>query len=606
LKIVSNYITYILIGNVTAFISNLVNITNNGPEGITILKKFVLGVNPIYAFFIRLAEPRKDLKNTDDYYKLKIFNTFAIISIIITLINGFFRLWPFLINNNNNNILNYSILISSSILIFLVIFLLLLGKSKYYIAGFYIFPVAPLLVIWSYYPAIKMDPSVELLILNPTIILIIGLVVGGLLLSIKELVIFILISISDMILFYGIALNYSIDLIIPRFLALFLVGIFTIINATFRVKSYNLLHDVNYKLTKEVDVKQNSLIEERSILYALIANLKEGVIILDFNQVPLLVNNNFISIYEEITNTTFKLDESLQNGLEEENLFYKFISKTSFNQTITEIHEFNKKFYLLIKHLLKVNLDSKNLGTMIEIQDITELKAVDVLEKNFRTVIMHELRTPTTSLQLAVSNLIKYWERLSEGEVNKLLISMQNSINKFSNIVKKVSLLSDLEINKEVTFLKLDIKSFIQEIKKEFIKESNDHKIVLIDLVDKKGLLNLDKKLIFQVIRIIIDNAEKFSPKKSEILITCLIENLMLIIEITDQGLGMDKLEIPLAFNRFYKGTNSENIPGEGLGLSIAKEILVRHKGDIEFISKLHEGSKIKIVLPIIKLLDRL
>jgi signal transduction histidine kinase len=548
------------------------------------------------------VEPRKELKGKDDYYKSKIFNIFSMISIIITLINGFFRLLPFLFNNNKS-VLNYSILISSSILFLMVFFLLFIGKSKYYLVGFYIFPIAPLLAIWSYYPAIKSDPNIELLIINPTIILIIGMVIGGLLLSIKELVIFNLLSIFDMFLFYGIALNYSLDLIIPRFFALFLVGIFAIINATFRIKSYNLLHEINYKLTKEVEVNQNSLIEERSILYALIANLKEGVVILDLNQVPLLVNNNFVSYYREITNMELKLDISIIKNVPFESFLHQFVLKADNNTSFAEIHEFNKKFFLLKKNTLKVNLDSKILGVMIEIQDITDLKVVDVLEKNFRSVIMHELRTPTTSMQLAVSNLVKYWERLSKDEIQGILASMQISTNKFVDIIKKISLLSDLEKKKEPKFSNLEVKSFIEEIKNEYLTEKHSHKIVLIDLINENGILNIDKNLIFQAISAILNNAEKFSPKESEIQITCQKNDQNLFIDISDTGLGMDESEIPLVFNKFYKGSNSENIPGEGLGLSIAREILIIHNGDIEFISKLHEGSKIKLILPIIKLL---
>jgi K+-sensing histidine kinase KdpD len=180
---------------------------------------------------------------------------------------------------------------------------------------------------------------------------------------------------------------------------------------------------------------------------------------------------------------------------------------------------------------------------------------------------------------------------------------MQISTNKFVDIIKKISLLSDLEKKKEPKFSNLEVKSFIEEIKNEYLTEKHSHKIVLIDLINENGILNIDKNLIFQAISAILNNAEKFSPKESEIQITCQKNDQNLFIDISDTGLGMDESEIPLVFNKFYKGSNSENIPGEGLGLSIAREILIIHNGDIEFISKLHEGSKIKLILPIIKLL---
>ena len=116
--------------------------------------------------------------------------------------------------------------------------------------------------------------------------------------------------------------------------------------------------------------------------------------------------------------------------------------------------------------------------------------------------------------------------------------------------------------------------------------------------------MNLNLKLFFQAITNIIDNAKKFS-KDSEIKFTYYNqEKKNFIIEIRDYGTGISKQDLPFVFNRFYKGKYAENLDGEGLGLSIANEILILHNGKIEISSELQKGTKVLLKLPIIKNLD--
>ena len=547
--------------------------------------------------FDEIVSPQKELSGTENYYKVKTFNSFVFFAIVGALINFLIRIISTIESNQNNTF----IIFDSFLLIIIVIIFFLLGKSKYYNLGFILFPFAPLGSIWIYYVPFKADPLIEHNIFNPIYILIIGLVVSGLLYSIKTILVFLVFSIIDMFLFYGPILNFSIQWLLPRFLILLLVGVFMIMHAYFRLVSFKYLNDSNIKLSKEVEITQRNLTDERAILYSLIGNLKEGVIIIDNNNFPVIVNNNFINLYREITKGEFTIDNKINEFINKDNIFSNFLLKLNRNEhTVSQIYENKDQSYLLIGNHLKIKNEFKILGKMIEIHNITELKMVDILEKRFRKTIMHELRTPTTSLQLSISNLSKYWDKISEEDKLKLIRSMEKQSLKFSDIIKKVSTITDLEDNHNLNFSEININSFILDFKNLFVNSKTNHDIKITSLINTNLLVNINMKLIMEAINNILDNAMKFSKKGSEILIKFYLKNdTDLIIEISDQGIGIEESEIPFIFNRFYKGKNAENLSGEGLGLSISREIILLHNGKIFVRSKIDQGTTVEISLPI-------
>lgn len=107
---------------------------------------------------------------------------------------------------------------------------------------------------------------------------------------------------------------------------------------------------------------------------------------------------------------------------------------------------------------------------------------------------------------------------------------------------------------------------------------------------------------------ILLDNAIKYSPDKSTVELTSLARRKKVLIEVSDQGMGISKKDIPHLFDRFYRAdlSRSKNKKGQlaqaggyGLGLSIAKQIVQKHKGEISVESKIGKGSTFKVTFPI-------
>ena len=560
--------------------------------------RYITFANNLIKICDNLVTPINELKGNNDYYRVKSLNIF--------LFDGFFASFLYLIialltSLFHNPITDEKAIPIILIFIFVEITFLLMGKSTFYFLEFLLVPASTLLGIWSYFFQYEGQSNLTFSVFNPTTILVLGIIVSGIILSKFELLIYSILSIFDIFIMYSL-LAYPLSQLLSSILILIYVTMFMIINSYFRILSYKYLNETNLKLTKEVEITQKDLLKERSILYALVANLQDGVIIIDFDFMPIIVNNNFINIFNEITKENFTIDKPIWNEENKANIF-NFLTKAKFNLSISEVQEKNKKFYLFITHLIKIKLEKDTIAIMIEIHDITDLKALDVLEKNFRNLIMHELRTPFTTMQLSVGNLLNYYDKMKIEDRERILRALKTSTDKFGEIIKKISTLSNLEIVKEVKFANIDCKTFITDFKKLLITfEEPNNTFTILDQITRINIINIDKDLIFQAIENILDNSRKFSKEKIEIGINFSeVESKYFKIEIRDNGIGIDTSELPFIFNRFYKGKDAENIPGEGLGLSIVKEILHIHKGDVKIESEKGLWTSVNLYIPIVK-----
>ncbi|AJI67657.1 histidine kinase-, DNA gyrase B-, and HSP90-like ATPase family protein [Francisella tularensis subsp. holarctica] len=117
------------------------------------------------------------------------------------------------------------------------------------------------------------------------------------------------------------------------------------------------------------------------------------------------------------------------------------------------------------------------------------------------------------------------------------------------------------------------------------------------NILDKK--LNLNKNLIFQSIINILDNCYKYSKDNTEISINTKIQNSKYIIEIADQGIGINNENTDKIFERFFHEEKSRSQTGNGLGLALVKKIIQLHDGDIIAQNNKPQGLKMIISLPL-------
>ncbi|WP_317367764.1 ATP-binding protein [uncultured Tyzzerella sp.] len=239
-------------------------------------------------------------------------------------------------------------------------------------------------------------------------------------------------------------------------------------------------------------------------------------------------------------------------------------------------------------------------GIMIVLKDITRQKKLDDMRKEFVANVSHEIRTPITTIK-------SYTETLLEGaiEEKELAIDFLNTINEASDRMKFLTddllELSRLDGGKiSFNFKISNLYDIVLGCVKQniIIASKKNQQIILKEPNNKNMIVMVDTDRINQVLNNILSNAIKYSyeNKNIEIFIEENIDNF--IVNIKDNGIGIPKEDIGRIFERFYRvdKARSRAMGGNGLGLSIAKEIMLEHSGDIKAFSKVGEGTTMQVI----------
>ena len=213
----------------------------------------------------------------------------------------------------------------------------------------------------------------------------------------------------------------------------------------------------------------------------------------------------------------------------------------------------------------------------------------------------HELRTPITALKAAIEVTLRN-KKNSKTEMKKILKSNLEDINHLQTLTE--GLLKSARYgksNQHVDFDLFDIQKTAQRAVRQMAPLASEKNIKLT-LKSASQIFEGNKKSIFNLLIILLDNALKYTPKNGQIgLKTETVKN-KLVIEIKDSGVGIDKKDLPFIFDRFYKADRSRlktNTPGFGLGLSLLKKIVQTHQGSIGVSSSLDKGTTFTVKLPL-------
>jgi signal transduction histidine kinase len=233
---------------------------------------------------------------------------------------------------------------------------------------------------------------------------------------------------------------------------------------------------------------------------------------------------------------------------------------------------------------------------------LNRLETSFITQKNFIANASHELRTPLTSItgQLEVTLL----NPRSPEEYKMVINSVLDDIKSLSRLSNRLLLLAQTSAEeRERRMASIRIDELMWQAKEDIAKHHEGF-IVNIDLdqnLDDESKLSIrgDEQLIRAALTNLIENGCKYSPDKTT---NVFIQESRfgLTILFKDKGIGIPREDIQNIFEPFYRGSNTKNIKGHGIGLSMVKGIIKLHKGVIQLISEVNSGTTVTINLPII------
>ncbi len=230
-----------------------------------------------------------------------------------------------------------------------------------------------------------------------------------------------------------------------------------------------------------------------------------------------------------------------------------------------------------------------------------KLREAELMKMRFFINISHEFRTPLT---LIISPLKRILNDASAENINKLSELMLRNANKLKNLINQLLHISKIDQGNLILDIgKHDFNLVFNIAASMFYSLAEDKQVNYLVVEEKEGLVfNFDSNRIEQVISNLLSNAFKFTPKGGTIKIQVIKQNDNLIFTVKDTGIGIPQEDINKVFNRFYQSALSVagNYDGSGIGLSIVKEYVELHKGNIRVNSEINKGTEFIIELPLL------
>lgn len=363
-----------------------------------------------------------------------------------------------------------------------------------------------------------------------------------------------------------------------------------------------LAESINH-MAGQLQIRMDEITRQRNKTEAVLSSMREGVIAMDLDQRVISINQaaarmfgvsirtvNGRSVLEVIRNHAFQelMDRSLSTGKNlESDIVYHQNGERTFNVHCTPLLDAQKK----------------RMGGLLVISDVTQLRRLENMRRDFAASVSHEIKTPLTAIKGFVETLCT-GDVEDREETRRFLTIIERHVNRLATIIDDLMQLSRIERDDEIQQIGMAC-CRIEEVIDTAIGLCADgirEKAIDVQLSCESDLEGCyDATLLEQAVVNLLDNAIKYSPGESTIHIQALAVDDEIHLRFTDQGIGIAQKDLPRLFERFYRvdKARSRKLGGTGLGLAIVKHIAQAHGGYVNVESELGKGSTFTLHLPI-------
>jgi two-component system phosphate regulon sensor histidine kinase PhoR len=362
------------------------------------------------------------------------------------------------------------------------------------------------------------------------------------------------------------------------------------------------LSDAMNQMAAQLNDRIETIINQRNHLETVLASMLEGVIAIDTQERIVSINHAAARLFEnEPVDCREKSIQEIIRSPALQQFIRAALSNT--NPTEKDITVFqNEERVLGVKGSPILDANQHQIGTLVVFHDVTQLRRLENMRRDFVANVSHEIKTPLTAIKGFV-------ETLQQGNVEKkqekerFLGIIQKHVDRLDAIIEDLLALSRIEQEdekKEIKFESVKIADIFQAAIQLCRPKAEKQNIRLDIDCEKDATAFFDPTLIEQAVVNLLDNAIKFSEPLSTIHVKSHRHEDEVIISVQDHGIGIAQKHLPRLFERFYRvdKARSRSIGGTGLGLAIVKHIAQAHGGHVAVESKLGEGSRFSIHLP--------
>ena len=356
------------------------------------------------------------------------------------------------------------------------------------------------------------------------------------------------------------------------------------------------------QMASELHHRINQITKQRNESEAVLSSMVEGVMALDMEQRVININQaalNILRISEPQTKNHM-IHEVVRNPDLQQFIGLLINNKIPMEKEIV----LSPQIYLQLHGTVLHDAQGNEIGILVVFNDISDLKRLEQIRRDFVANVSHELRTPITAIKGFV-------ETLQEGAINDeksaahFLSIIGEQVDRLNTIIQDLLTLSRIERSTDVKTMTLD-KGNVSDVLNTVIQtcqaEANSKQISIDLKVEEEYQALIDPHHLELAVINLLNNAIRYSDSGSTVRIGIEKADREITIYVQDEGCGIAPEHLPRIFERFYRvdSNRSRKLGGTGLGLAIVKHIALAHQGRVSVESTPEKGSTFRIHLPLL------
>ena len=352
------------------------------------------------------------------------------------------------------------------------------------------------------------------------------------------------------------------------------------------------------KIVGDLEQRQKQIAKRESGMQTIFSAMQDALLVVDSNRRVILTNQTFRKLFDapEISLAT-PLLEIVRDPMLDRLLTNAFRGDGPVRCELTldgsqlELHAVATK-----------NERGEITGALVLFHDITELKKIDQVRRDFVANVSHELRTPLSILRGYIETLLDS-PKTPREELTRILRVMERHSDRLELLVEDLLTLAQLESgNPNLQMATVDLSTFLPEMLRDWEKKLTSKQLhMTVDFPPGLSPICADRTRLQEALYNLLDNAVKYSREHGEIRLSARQRDRETELVVSDEGIGIATEDLPRIFERFYradKARSPDKVRGTGLGLAIVKHIAQLHGGRVEAESELDKGTTIRMVLP--------
>ena len=380
----------------------------------------------------------------------------------------------------------------------------------------------------------------------------------------------------------------------------------TKINISAKGELGQLVDNFNYMIDK-IDKTIHEVESKNIQLKSIVKSISHGILAIDIEGNVLLINKEAKEMIKADLST--KVEGRNINAVIKDKDILREISKFIGSNKSNMNQITNKDDIVYNIKLDPVYLQSsKNviIGSIINIEDITERVRLENMRSDFVANVTHELKTPLTSISGFVETL-RINDNIDISTRNRFLGIIETESDRLKRLIDDILLLSFIENKEQESSEDVDIYSVFKEV---YELTYTSAKVKDIDIEynfeHENMIIKSNRDYIKQIFLNLVDNAIKYTPNGGIVTTEVRYDDNYILIKVIDNGIGISKEDKTRIFERFYRvdKARSRDVGGTGLGLAIVKHIVKSLHGTIDVDSEINIGTKFIVKIPKKNFLD--